>query len=48
MGLIITVGVGVVAFVAGVLVGRKNKKGVEKLYAQAKAEIDALKAKVGA
>lgn len=35
-----------VGFVAGVLVGRKNKNGVEKLYTEAQAEIAKLKASV--
>lgn len=32
--------VGVVCFVAGILVGRKNKKGVEKLYAETKDKLN--------
>ena len=34
-----------VGFVAGVLVGRKNKQGVETLLAKAKADLADLQAK---
>ena len=34
--MLITIGLCVVAFVAGVLVGRKNKKGVEKIVGEVK------------
>jgi uncharacterized membrane-anchored protein YhcB (DUF1043 family) len=34
---------GAVGFVAGILVGRKNKQGVEKLLEQAKAELAKVK-----
>lgn len=34
-------------FVAGILVGRKNKTGVEKILAEVQAELAALKAKYG-
>ena len=44
LGILIGLAVGVVV---GILVGRKNKQGVEKSYQTAKAELDALKAKVG-
>ena len=43
--------VGIICFVVGgvvgLLVGRKNKNGVETSYQTVKAELDALKAKAG-
>jgi len=36
---------GAVGFVAGILVGRKNKQGVEKVLADAQAELAKLKGK---
>jgi hypothetical protein len=45
MEILVLVGVAVVAFVAGALVGRKNKKGVEALLAKAKADLADLQAK---
>lgn len=42
LGFIIGAAVG---FVTGILVGRKNKKGVETLLAQAQAELAKIKGK---
>jgi hypothetical protein len=41
--IIITIAVGVVAFVAGVLVGRANKNKVEKAVAEIKSVEDKIK-----